>query len=207
MIIMSDSVEDTKAGLRALVRERLAPLRPGERSRLSAAACRLALEYAPLASARAVLAFIPMRSEVDVEPLIEALLNRGVTVCAPRADWLSCRIEPVPITDLSRDLDLVERGVRQPRADLPAIDHRRLDVVLVPGVAFDEQGGRLGRGGGFYDRVLGDPARRARALGIAFEAQVLERIPMEAHDRPVDALATPARLMEFGATERAGVTG
>jgi 5-formyltetrahydrofolate cyclo-ligase len=142
-----------------------------------------------------------MRSEVDVEPLIEALLSRGCTVCIPRSDWEGGHIEPVPITDL-REIDLVERGVRQPRPSLPALPVGSVEAFIVPGLAFDERGGRLGRGGGFYDRVLGDPARRAPALGICFEAQVLEDIPMEPHDQPVEAIATPARLLDFGATGR-----
>ncbi len=202
---MSDSIEDTKAGLRSLVRERLGAVSARERARLSAAACRQALSWQPLAEAERVLLFAPMRSEVDVEPLIERLLAGGAVVCVPRANWADRTIQPVPIAGLG-DLELVERGVRQPRASIPAMPFSDLQALVVPGVAFDEQGGRLGRGGGFYDRVLGDPARRAPALGICFEAQVLERIPMEAHDQPIEALATSARLLEFGATDRRATT-
>jgi 5-formyltetrahydrofolate cyclo-ligase len=203
---MTNSIED-KAGLRALVRERLVGMSGRERARLSAAACERALAWEPLARASKVLAYAPMRSEVDVEPLIEALLARGVVVCIPSTDWAGCTILPVPITDLRHDVGLVERGVRQPRSTLPPIAPEEVELYLVPGVAFDVRGGRLGRGGGFYDRVLGNPARRGPALGLAFEAQVLEEIPMEAHDQRVDALATCARLVDCRATDRAGDPG
>lgn len=200
---MSDSIEDTKAALRSLARERVRGFSDHERARLSGAACDLALQWPPLAGAACVLAYAPMRSEVDVGGLIEALLARGARVCVPRTNWDTGAIEPVPITDLASDLDLLDHGVRQPRAERPAIGAQEVQIVVAPGVAFDDQGGRLGRGGGFYDRLLSGLARDARVIGVAFEAQVLERIPMEAHDRAVDALATPARLLAFSATDRA----
>lgn len=195
----ADSIEETKAGLRAMVRARLRELTAHERARLSRAACDEAGAWAPLAGASCVLAYAPMPSEVDITPLIEALLDRGVTVCIPRVDWAGARIDPVPIRDLAADLTMVERGVRQPREALAPVAIDSVQVVVVPGVAFDLHAGRLGRGGGFYDRVLGARTRPGMALGVGFEAQVVERVPMEGHDQRVDALATPARLIEFRA--------
>lgn len=193
----ADSIEDTKADLRAMVRERLRGMTDHERARLSASACEQALRWQPLARASCVLAYAPMPMEVDVEPLIEALLARGVTVCVPRVDWEAAAITPVPIRDLIGDLSVIERGVRQPREHLAAIDIAQVQVVVAPAVAFDLSGGRLGRGGGFYDRVLGCRTKPGMALGVGFESQVVDGIPMEGHDQRVDALATPARLIEF----------
>lgn len=198
-----DQIRDTKAELRAMVRGRLRALTGTERARLSGAACDHALGWEPLHEAACVLAYAPMPSEVNIEPLIESLLARGVTVCIPRVDWDAGSIAPVPITDMRADLDTVERGVRRPRERLPAIGLDQVQAVVVPAVAFDLAGGRLGRGGGFYDRVLGSRARPGVALGVGFEAQVVDEIPMEGHDQRVDALATPARLIEFGAARAA----
>ncbi|HZW09818.1 MAG TPA: 5-formyltetrahydrofolate cyclo-ligase [Phycisphaerales bacterium] len=206
-MLMTDSIEDAKSGLRGLVRKRLAAMTPEERGRLSGAVCERALAWEPLARAASVLAYAPMRSEVDIEPLIQALLARGVVVCIPSTDWSGRAILPVPITDLRQDLGATERGVRQPRATLQPIALEEVELFLVPGLAFDALGGRLGRGGGFYDRVLGNTARRGPALGLAFEAQVLEHVPMEAHDQRVDALATCARLIDCRATDSAGDPG
>jgi len=197
------SIADTKAGLRAMVRERLREMTAHERARLSASACEEALSWGPLGGAGCVLAYAPMAMEVDIEPLIEALLAQGATVCVPRVCWDAGTITPVPIRDLIGDLSIVDHGVRQPRDTLPEIDIAEVQVIVVPAVAFDLAGGRLGRGGGFYDRVLGTRTGPGLALGVGFEAQVVERIPMEGHDRRVDALATPARLIEFGAAHAA----
>lgn len=199
----ADQARQTKADLRALVRGRLRDLTAHERARMSHAACEQALAWPPLAAAECVLAYAPMPSEVDVEPLIEALLARGACVSIPRVDWDAGTIAPVPITDLLADLTLIEHGVRQPRENLPAIDMSKIQAVVVPAVAFDLAGGRLGRGGGFYDRVLSGRTRPGLALGVGFEAQVVDEIPMEGHDQRVDALATPARLIEFGAARAA----
>ena len=73
----------------------------------------------------------------------------------------------------------------------------RFDVVLVPGLAFDLDGGRLGRGAGFYDRFLAAVSPNARLIGVAFDEQIVEKTPRDAFDLPVDALATPSRLAVF----------
>ncbi len=88
-------------------------------------------------------------------------------------------------------------GVREPAATA-AVEALGSDVlVLVPGVAFDESGGRLGRGRGIWDRALAD-ARGAVVFGVGYELQVVERIPREAHDRPMDALVTERGIRRFG---------
>jgi 5-formyltetrahydrofolate cyclo-ligase len=199
----ADHARETKADLRALVRVRLRDLTGHARARLSQAACDQALAWAPLTRAGCVLAYAPMPSEVNVEPLIESLLARGVCVCIPRVDWDAGTIVPVRVTDLLADLTVVEHGVRQPRETLPAVGMEQIQAIVVPAVAFDLTGGRLGRGGGFYDRVLGGRARPGLVLGVGFEAQIVDEIPMEGHDQRVDALATPARLIEFGAARAA----
>jgi len=81
-------------------------------------------------------------------------------------------------------------GVREPGAGARRIEVAALEVLLVPGLAFDETGMRLGRGGGFYDRLLALPDLRARLVGVCFEVQVLPELPVEAHDRAVDAVVT-----------------
>jgi 5-formyltetrahydrofolate cyclo-ligase len=88
-------------------------------------------------------------------------------------------------------------GVREPAATA-AVETLGSDVlVLVPGVAFDECGGRLGRGGGIWDRALAD-ARGAVVFGVGYELQIVEEIPREAHDRPMDALVTERGIRRFG---------
>ena len=194
----AEPLEPAKTLLRTAVRGRLVAMTPNEREAESRAICARAMDWQPLTKTACVLAYMPMASEVDIRPLIEALLERGVTVCLPRIEWGSQAMVAVPIRDLERDLGPRERGVRQPCAALAPVASEHVQVVIVPGLAFDDRGGRLGRGGGFYDRWLGDRADGVRALGAAFGCQVVERVPMASHDRRVDAVVTATTLLAAG---------
>ena len=84
-------------------------------------------------------------------------------------------------------------GLPEPGRDCPEIAPEAIDVVLVPGTAFDAGGGRMGYGGGYYDRFLS--ANRCTAAALAYECQVIRRVPTEAHDVPMDYIITPAGIL------------
>ena len=194
MIVADAPIELVKAELRTTVRGRLAAMHSLDRARESAAICGQGVLWHPFADAQCVMAYVPMPSEVDVRPMIAMLLGRGVTVCLPRIDWEGSGLTPVPIQDLDHDLGPAERGVRQPRADLAPLGADDVQVVVLPGLAFDSRGGRLGQGGGFYDRWLADRATGVRTLGVAYACQMVEQVPMAGHDRRIDAVATAGGL-------------
>ena len=98
--------------------------------------------------------------------------------------------------DRIEDLRPGRYGVREPAADAPVHALGPDVLVLVPGVAFDGHGGRLGRGGGVWDRALAE-RRGAAVFGVGFELQIIERVPREEHDQPMDALLTEAALRRF----------
>lgn len=194
MIVAETPIEFAKTELRTTIRGRLRAMTADERATESAAICGLAMTWHPLTEASCVMAYSPTAREVDVLPLIERLLGRGTTVCLPRIDWQNHGLTPIPIRDLNRDLGPAERGVRQPRADLAPIDANTVQTVVLPGLAFDAAGGRLGQGGGFYDRWLADRADRVRTIGVAYACQMVAQLPMAAHDRRLDAVATADSL-------------
>lgn len=159
--------------------------------------------------ASTVMVYWPMtsRGEVDIRPLITLALRAGKQVCFPRVDWTRRRLIPALVTSIRRDLEVdparPKLGLRQPRADCPSIPAKRLDLILVPGVAFDKRGGRLGRGGGFYDRFLTSlPRPGPILLAAAFAPQIVDRIPMEPHDQPVEIIVTPGRVFRCGRKRR-----
>lgn len=139
--------------------------------------------------------------EVDIAPLADALAQRGVGICLPRHDWTSRAMTPVRVSNLGADLvpDLVNQrlGLKLPRGDLPEVPIGELSAVIVPGLAFDHRGHRLGRGGGFYDRFLGRMSKDVRTIGVAFEVQVVAEVPVEGHDARLGALVTEARVEMF----------
>lgn len=198
-----------KQRIRAQLRARLAAVTPELAATWSAEIGRL-IESAPaFVAARAVMLFVPMaaRAEVDLRPLAGRAIRAGKTIALPRVDWRTRTLSPRVVRDLSADLepDTAARGaaagLMHPAAHCMAIEPAVLELVLVPGLGFDEQGGRIGHGAGFYDRFLADPGLRCAAWGVGFACQVLpppERLPREAHDRTLDALVTESRLMMFG---------
>ncbi len=98
------------------------------------------------------------------------------------------------ITSITKD-ELVEtrHGLLEPK-HLNPVQVDSIDIVIVPGIAFDKSGSRLGRGGGFYDRFLLH-ARPPISIGVAFEEQIINRVALEPHDQPLTLIATPSRLL------------
>lgn len=132
--------------------------------------------------------FAPLPDEPDVRPLWREALDRGKTLVLPRWDPNTGMYVAATIQDPLRDLIPGRYGVREPRPALPMLPWDRVDWLAVPGVAFDRRGGRLGRGAGHYDRILG--ATPAFRCGVAFACQLVETVPMAEHDLRVDAVVT-----------------
>ncbi len=150
-----------------------------------------------VAGARTILCFASFRSEVDTAPLITWCLGRSAAVALPRIVGPH-HMEAFAVTDPQRDLIAGRYGIAEPRPGLPLVDPAAIDVVIVPGAAFDASGGRMGYGGGFYDTFLARLRPDARRIGIGFDLQVVERVPREAHDLGVDLVVTERRAIETG---------
>jgi 5-formyltetrahydrofolate cyclo-ligase len=154
-----------------------------------------ALAVPEIASARGVLAYAATPQELDPSPLLAALRERGARVAYPRV------CGPGGLTlhwSDTGDLAPGYCGILEPHESAEPAAFADLDVVLVPGVAFDEACCRLGMGGGFYDRLL--PAMRPDTLrvGLAFDEQVVPTVPTEEHDVSLDAVVTPTRTLRPG---------
>ena len=141
--------------------------------------------------ARLVLAFASFGRELPTDPLLERLLSAGKTVVLPYVDAADGAMRAAAIRSLD-DLVPGYRGIREPAERLPAA---AVEAAVVPGVAFDARGGRLGYGGGFYDRYLEDIAGGVPVIGVCFDVQVVDEVPVEAHDRRVDIIATERRVI------------
>jgi 5-formyltetrahydrofolate cyclo-ligase len=117
-------------------------------------------------------------------------------VLAPQVSWEQKRMLPIEIRSLTDDVRRDAMGLREP-IDGPPIPVGEIDLVIVPGLGFDEQGNRLGRGRGFYDRFLLHRDFRAKACALAFEDQVVAEVPIDENDAKMDLLVTDAKLRRF----------
>lgn len=165
-----------------------------ERRQASVELCERLLTSAVWRAASSVLAFHPMRMEPDIRPVLQAALREGKNLALLRFVKAEDRYQPVQVTDLQFDLEPGVLGIQEPRADCPAVLINHLDLILVPGLGFDLGFGRVGRGRGYYDRLLTGLVG-GKKCGVAFDWQVVSTVPMQVHDVPVDFLVTPTRWL------------
>jgi len=145
-----------------------------------------------------IAAYLALGHEIDVESLFTRL---------PGWRWVLPRMEPDGnLTWRDRDVprETHHWGMSQPVGQGDEIPVSHIDVFLVPGVAFDDTGARLGRGGGHYDRVLATRRKDSEAVGVTVEDRVIEAVPVHDHDQRVDWLATEAGVRECTPRRREG---
>ena len=187
---MADA-QSTKQKLRAEARARLGAMSAEAKQNESLRACELFLSHAPYIRAQSLLLYMPLRNELDVRLVMERALADGKSVALPRFnpdtqayDAYFVGSEPL----VAGPFDILE-----PTEGNPA-PVNRLDLIVAPGLAFDMRGRRLGRGKGFYDRLLS--AAQGVKCGICFDEQLLPEIPVEPHDVTLDFLVTPTRWQD-----------
>ncbi|MFY0545922.1 5-formyltetrahydrofolate cyclo-ligase [Brevibacillus sp. H7] len=190
---------ETHTGKQLLRRKKLgvrAALSQEVRAIYSCQAAKHLLAFEPLAKSRAVLAFYPFREEIDIRPFLEAASKRGQEVWLPLTVPSERRMIPYRYTGP----DVLRQGAYGIFEPDPSIaeqaDLARLEAVIVPGVAFDRRGGRLGYGAGYYDRFLSLLSKKPLLIGCAFSCQLEEHIPMEPHDFRMDYIATEAGVRQ-----------
>lgn len=185
-----------KRARRAELRRALEQLSPQDREKSSAKIAAQLLQWSVVREARTVLSFHPRWDEPDVERVSRALLSRGLRLCLLRYDASTQAYEPRLIASYDEDLEPGLFGVMEPRPHCRIVDWNHLDLVLVPGLGFDSMGGRLGRGKGFFDRLL--VKARAWRCGAAFDFQMCDSIPMTSTDVPMDFIVTSHGLVRCG---------
>lgn len=154
----------------------------------SRAICDRILNSGAYLAAKRVFAFYPMKSEPDIQPVLEDILASGKTLLLPYCEPAG-KMRALQVTAMDRLLPGL-RGIPEPPDDASELTP---DLILVPAVAFDAEGYRLGHGGGYYDRYLSRFS--GIALGVSFEARVVECVPREPHDLPVTAVVTECRTI------------
>jgi 5-formyltetrahydrofolate cyclo-ligase len=137
-----------------------------------------------------VLTYLAMAGEVDLAPLFEL---DGVQWAITRTPARG----PLTVHPVGGEMEPHRFGFSQPAASSPQIDERTLDVLLLPGLAFDRHGGRIGRGKGYIDGLLARVRSDAVTVGVVPEVVVVERLPMDANDRPVKRLVSELGSIDF----------
>jgi len=184
-----------KADLRQAIKDRLDRLSPKDRSAESRSLCRRILEALPPAPLT-LCAYSPLSGEADILPLLGKLQKRGDRIFLPAHDG-----GKLVFREMTSMEDMVpgDFGIPEPPRSSSELDPQDLAIALIPGRAFDRNGNRLGRGNGGYDiwiRKQRASSTRVQFWGVALECQIVQEIPMEAHDETVDAIVTARGFMK-----------
>ena len=175
-----------------------------------------------LKNAGCVAGYIPMNGEVDLTPLLAILAESGTRVCLPRgyrvksgssianeeADdprklrsdvedlaYVMAEISSEAFSNSAKENVMIEGafGISEPNSTARVVQNSEVDVWLVPALAFDEHGNRLGRGGGFYDRFLAESA--GTRIGVGYDSMILNELPCDEWDQSMDLIVTERRLL------------
>ena len=185
-----------KTELRQRLRKILAGIPPEELSTRSLRACHRLFDQPEYLKAEVIMVYLSLPTELETAPIVLRAWQDRKRVLAPKVSWSQRRMLPVEIRSLTDDLVVTTMGMREPVAGIP-FPISLIDLVIVPGLGFDEFGNRLGRGRGFYDRFLAHSEFHGVACAMAFEAQMTPAVPVGPLDRHVDMLVTDEKVRRF----------
>jgi 5-formyltetrahydrofolate cyclo-ligase len=185
---------DEKSILRKEVRAKVRDIAPEKRRSDSDKICALLKAQSFFQAAHSILFFASLPEEPDLWLLLNETLAGKKIVALPCFDQDSQVYQPRQVTDLHVEILSGKFGIREPAETCLSVPPNGLDLVLVPGVAFGLDGHRLGRGKGYYDRLLQNFT--GNKIGIAFDEQIVDAIPSESNDVRMDLIVTPTRSVK-----------
>ena len=153
-------------------------------------------EFANFLEAKIALLYVSGDNEVQTKNIIKRAYSYNKIVVLPAFDAKTFEMKLMKVDKFAQELKLGSRGVAEPDASLcKIVPIDRIDIAIIPGLAFDEKGGRIGSGKGYYDRLIPKLAITTRKVALTFEEQIIPQVPMESHDKYVDIIITEKRII------------
>lgn len=179
---------ETLAGIAALSKDE-------QNARVQAIEERL-FEFANFLESRIVLMYVGGESEIPTDPILNRAAQYGKIVVLPTFAPEKFKMGLMKVDNLGKDLISGPRGVAEPDPErCKRVPIEKVDIAIIPGIAFDEKGARIGSGRGYYDRLIPKLSITTRKVSLAMEEQIVPQIPMEAHDKFVDIIITDKRIV------------
>ncbi|MBN2339385.1 MAG: 5-formyltetrahydrofolate cyclo-ligase [Acidobacteria bacterium] len=199
-MVMVESIQELKRELRKCMRVLRAAVPPGERMEAGRRIIEIILSGQPPIPApgrgSVMTMYVSDGGEPDFIPCLPELTRAGIVCCFP-----AFRRDQMEFYEAAQASDFAvgAYGLYEPEPTTPPIPGRKIDIMLLPGMAFDRSGARLGRGKSHYDRFLTqiDPGRRPLAVATCHDFQVLDHVPTDAADVKMDCLVTPSGVLTF----------
>lgn len=142
--------------------------------------------------AEKIFIYVSMKNEVNTKSIIKNALEKGKKIYVPKVDKENRRMKVIELRKFNELQEVPPFNILEPKYDCFEADSEELDLVIVPGVAFTEKGERIGYGGGYYDRFL-NQYKELYTIALAYDFQILDKIPIEKHDERVKCIITDKR--------------
>jgi 5-formyltetrahydrofolate cyclo-ligase len=153
-------------------------------------------EFANFLESKIVMLYVNAENEVGTESIVRRTYDFNKIVVLPAFDPANGTMKLMKVDNPDKDLIVGPRGILEPNpAKCKVVPLDCIDIAIVPGVAMDEKGGRIGSGDGYYDRIIPDLPMTTRKVGLVFEGQLVPQVPMESHDKHVDIIITEKRVI------------
>jgi 5-formyltetrahydrofolate cyclo-ligase len=191
-----EEIRQTKDDIRGNVEKTLAALSDKEIKDKTQRIEKRLFEFANFLEANIVLLYINSNCEVNSLNIIERCLNYKKIVILPAFVSTKYEMKLMKIDNLDTDLTLGSSNILEPDPNqCNIVPIECIDIAIIPGIAFDEKGGRIGSGDGYYDRLIPKLPITTRKVALTFEDQIVPQIQMESHDRHVDIIITEKRII------------
>ena len=191
-----EEIQEAKQVLRAKVENSIGELAADELENKIEIIHERLFDFANFLEARIVLLYVNAPNEVPSMKIIEETIDIGKIVVLPAFDVQKNAVKLMKIDNPSRDLIMGPRQILEPNPQrCRKVPLECIDIAVIPGVALDEKGGRLGAGDGYYDRLIPKLPITTRKVSLAIEEQIFPQVPMESHDKYVDIIITDKRVI------------
>ena len=191
-----EEVQKTKADVRTEIANMIAGLPQATIQEKTKEIENRLFEFANFMESKIALLYISTDSEVKSENILRRASDRNKIVVLPIIDAELSDFNLYKIDDITKDLKPGAAGILQPDPQrCRIVPLECIDIAIIPGIAFDEKGGRIGPGNGYYDRLIPKLPITTRKVALALDAQVIAQVPTESHDKHVDIIITEKRII------------
>jgi 5-formyltetrahydrofolate cyclo-ligase len=191
-----EEIQKTKADIRKEIAEAIGKLSVDELAEKTSLIENRLFEFANFLEAKIALLYIDNQNEVKSSGIIRRTFDQNKIVVLPLVKADTKKFKLFKIDDFAKDLKPGQNGILQPdpgKCRTVPIDC--IDIAIIPGIAFDEKGGRIGSGDGYYDRLIPHLPVTTRKVALALDYQIIPQVPIESHDKHVDIIITDKRII------------
>lgn len=191
-----EEIRERKRELRDNIRKMLNELSDKEKQAKTRKIEEQLFGFANFMESKVSLLYADDTSGLTPRKILERCLEQNKIVVLPAFDKEKFRTELMKVDDLDADMKQGARGFPEPdEKQCKKVPVDRLDIAIIPGLAFDEKGSRIGSGEGYYDRFIPQLSATTRKVALAFEEQIVQQVPMQSHDKHVDIVITDERII------------